>query len=195
MVFDRDCWRMNDIPRLCRRALGHFIVFCCTLFAGLLPASGQPVGFSQVHFDGQFVMLGQHILDTSDLGVLLQRTNSNFRDLSNSKGKDFSWDSDGVRYTSNSKSLTVTWVVDPSFLHEMDGHPTHIYNGKLTIFEIDIIRNKPILEALLTKYRFVAASAKVPTNYQLKQNGWTINIITDRDRNPEAVILEHSLAP
>jgi len=77
----------------------------------------------------------------------------------------------------------------------MDGHPTHIYNGKLTIFEIDIIRNKPIAEASLTKYRFTAANAKVPTNYQLKQNGWTINIITDRDRNPEAVILEHSLAP
>jgi hypothetical protein len=187
---------MKGMLRLWRRGLGYFAISCCTVFTGLLAAWGQPVsGFSQMHFDGTFVILGQHILDTSDLGVLLQETNPHFQNLSKSDGKDFSWDSDGVRYTADSKNLKVTWVVDPTFLHDMDGHPTHVFNGKLSIFEIDIVRNKPVPEALLWKYGFEAGGDQAPRNYLLKKNGWKINIITDRDRNPEAVALEHSLAP
>jgi len=77
----------------------------------------------------------------------------------------------------------------------MESHPTHVFNGKLSIFEIDIVRNKPVPEALLSKYEFEAAGDQVPRNYLLKKNGWKINIITDRGRDPEAVTLEHSLAP
>lgn len=63
------------------------------MFTGLLPAWGQsPGGFSEVHFDGTFLILGQHILDTSDIGVLLQETNEHFQNLSKSNGKDLSWD-------------------------------------------------------------------------------------------------------
>jgi hypothetical protein len=187
---------MNGMARLCRRGLCCFAISCCTLFTDLLPAWGQPVhGFSQVHFDGTFVILGQHILDTSDLGVLLQETDSNFRDLSNANGKDFSWDSEGVRYTSNSKSLKVMWVLDPSFLHAMNGHPTHVFDGKLSILAIDIVRNKPIPAALLSEYELEPAAGQVLETYLLKKNGWKISIITDRDRKPEAVTLEHSLAP
>jgi hypothetical protein len=166
------------------------------MFTGLFPAWGQsPGGFSEVHFDGTFVILGQHILDTSDIGVLLQETNEHFQNLSKSNGKDLSWDSDGVRYTSDSKDLKITWVLDPDFLHYMDGHPTHVFKGKLSIFEIEIIRNKPISKALLSKYGFEAAGDHAPIYYQLEKNGWNINIIADRDRNPEAVTLEHSLSP
>ena len=50
-------------------------------------------------------------------------------------------------------------------------------------------------EALLSKYGFEAAADQVPRNYLLKKNGWKINIITDRVQEPEAVTLEHSLAP
>jgi hypothetical protein len=48
---------------------------------------------------------------------------------------------------------------------------------------------------LLSKYGFEAAGDHVPRYYQLEKNGWKINIITDRDRDPEAVTLEHSLSP
>jgi hypothetical protein len=165
------------------------------MFTDLLPAWGQsPGGFSDVRFDGTFVILGQHILDTSDIGVLLQETNPDFQNLSKSNGKDLSWDSDGVRYTEDAKDLKITWVLDPDFLRYMESHPTHVFNGKLSIFEIDIVRNKPVPEALLSKYEFEAAGDQVPRNY-LKKNGWKINIITDRGRDPEAVTLEHSLAP
>ena len=166
------------------------------MFSGLLAAWGQSSGaFSEVHFDGTFVILGQHILDTSDIGVLLQETNQDFQNLSKSNGKDLSWDSDGVRYTADSKDLKITWVLDPDFLHYMDGHPTHAFKGKLSIFEIEIVRNRPVPTDLLSKYGFEAAGDHVPRYYQLKKNGWKINIITDRDRNPEAVTLEHSLSP
>jgi hypothetical protein len=95
---------MKSMPRLCRCGLCYFSISCCILFTGLLPAWGQfPGGFSKVHFDGTFVILGQHILDTSDIGVLLQETNPNFQNLSKSNEKDISWDSDGVRYTADSK--------------------------------------------------------------------------------------------
>ena len=182
--------------RLFGPGLCYFAVSCCTVFTGQLLAWDEPVsGFSQVHFDGTFVMLGQHILDTSDLGVLLAEANPHFRDLSKSDRKDFSWDSDGVRYTADSRNIKVTWVVDPAFLHEMDGHPTHVFNGKLSIFEIDLVRNKSVPEALLSQYGFEAAPDEVPRNYVLKKNGWQISIITDRDRAPEAVTLEHSLTP
>jgi hypothetical protein len=77
----------------------------------------------------------------------------------------------------------------------MDGHPTHVFNGKLSIFEIDLVRNKSVPEALLSQYGFEAAPDQVPRNYVLKKNGWQISIITDRDRAPEAVTLEHSLTP
>jgi hypothetical protein len=151
--------------------------------------------FSEVHFDGTFVILGQHILDTSDIGVLLQETNQDFQNLSKSNGKDLSWDSDGVRYTADSKDLKITWVLDPDFLHYMDGHPTHAFKGKFSIFEIEIVQNRPVPTDLLSKYGFEAAGDYVPRYYQLEKNGWKINIITDRDRNPEAVTLEHSLSP
>jgi len=142
------------------------------MFTGLLPAWGQsPGGFSEVHFDGTFVILGQHILDTSDIGVLLQETNPDFQNLSKSNGKDLSWDSDGVRYTSDSKDLKITWVLDPDFLHYMEGHPTHVFKGKLSIFEIEIVRNKPVPTDLLTKYGFEAAGDHAPRYYQLEKNG------------------------
>ena len=166
------------------------------MFTDLLPAWGQsPGGFSDVRFDGTFVILGQHILDTSDIGVLLQETNPDFQNLSKSNGKDLSWDSNGVRYTEDAKDLKITWVLDPDFLRYMESHPTHVFNGKLSIFEIDIVRNKPVPEALLSKHEFEAAGDQVPRNYLLKKNGWKINIITDRSRDPEAVTLKHSLAP
>jgi hypothetical protein len=185
---------MKRMLRLFERGVCYFAVLWCTVFTGM--AWDEPVsGFSQVHFDGTFVMLGQHILDTSDLGVLLARANPHFRDLSKSDRKDLSWDSAGVRYTADSRNIKVTWVVDPAFLHEMEGHPTHVFNGKLSIFEIDLVRNKSVPEALLSQYGFEAAPDKVPRNYLLKKNGWQISIITDRDRAPEAVTLEHSLTP
>jgi len=187
---------MKAIPKLCRRGLCYFAISCSAIFSGLLPAWGQsPSGFSRVHFDGTFVSLGQHILDTSDLLVLLQETNPHFQDLSRSGEKDYSWDSDGVRFTADSKNLKVTWVVDPAFLHSMGGHPTDVFKGKLSIFEIDIVRDKPVPEALLSEYGFQAAADQAPGNYLLKKNGWRINIITNRDRDPEAVTLEHSLTP
>jgi hypothetical protein len=187
---------MKGILRLCGRGLFYFAISSCAGFTGLLLAWDAPVsGFSQVHFDGTFVMLGQHVLDTSDLGVLLAEANPHFQDLSKSDRKDLSWDSDGVRFTADSQTLKVTWVVDPTFLHEMSGHPTHVFNGKLSILEIDIVRNKPVQEGLLSKCGFEAAADQVPRNYLLKKNGWKINIITDRDRAPEAVTLEHSLTP
>ena len=185
---------------LCRRGLCYFAISCSAVFSGLLPAWGQfgqsvsISGFSRVHFDGTFVSLGQHILDTSDLLVLLQETNQHFQDLSRSDEKDFSWDSDGVRFTADSKNLKVTWVVDAAFLHSMGGHPTDVFKGKLSIFEIDIVRDQPIPEALLSEYGFQAAADQAAGNYLLK-NGWRINIITNRDRDPEAVTLEHSLTP
>lgn len=122
---------MKGMTILCRCGLCFFAISCCIMFTGLVPVWGQPVsGFSQVHFDGTFLYLGQHILDTSDIGVLLQRTNPNFKNLSKSNGKDISWDSDGVRYTEGSKDLKITWVLDPDYLHYMDGHPTHLFKGK-----------------------------------------------------------------
>ena len=187
---------MKGVPSSCTRGLLHFAISCCTVFSGLLLARGQPVsGFSQMHFDGTFLNLGQHILDSSDLLVLLQETNPHFRDLSKTGEKDFSWDSDGVRYTADSKNLKVTWVVDPTFLHSMDGHPTNVFNGNVSIFEIDIVRNKPVPEALLSEYGFKAAADEAPRNYLLDKNGWRINIITNQDRDPEAVTLEHSITP
>ena len=77
----------------------------------------------------------------------------------------------------------------------MDGHPTDVFKGKLSIFDIDIVRNKPVPEALLSEYGFEAAAEQAPRNYLLKKNGWIINIVTNRDRDPEAVTLEHSSAP
>ena len=60
------------------------------MFTDLPQAYGQtPTGFSKMHFDGSFVSLGEHILDASDLGVLLQETNSNFVKLSKSNGTTF----------------------------------------------------------------------------------------------------------
>jgi hypothetical protein len=187
---------MKSIPRLCRCGLCYFAISCCMWLTDLLPASGQfPGGFSQVHFDGTFVILGQHILDTSDIGVLLQETNPNFQNLPKSNGKDISWDSDGVRYTTDSKNLKITWVFDPAFLHSMGGHPSHVFQGKLSIFDIEIVRNKPVPKDLLSKDGFAAVGDHLPRYYRLEKNGWKINIITDRDRHPEAVSLEHSLSP
>jgi len=77
----------------------------------------------------------------------------------------------------------------------MGDHPTRVFNGKLSILEIDIVRNKPITEALLSKYGFEAVADQVPRNYLLKKNGWKINIVTNRDQGPEAVTLEHSSTP
>jgi len=77
----------------------------------------------------------------------------------------------------------------------MGGHPTEVFNGKLSIFEIDIVRDKPVPEALLSEYGFQAAADQAPGNYLLKKNGWRINIITNRGRDPVAVTLEHSLTP
>jgi len=166
------------------------------MFTGFVPAWGQSRGdFSEVHFDGTFLILGQHILDTSDIGVILQRTNEHFQNLSKSNGKDLSWDSDGVRYTEDSKGLKIIWVLAPDFLHSMDGHPTNVFEGKLSIFEIEIVRNKPVQKALLSKYGFEAPGDHAPIYYQLDKNGWKINIITDRDQDSEAVTLEHSLSP
>ena len=96
------------------------------MFTGFVPAWGQSE-FSEVHFDGTFLILGQHILDTSDIGVILQQTNEHFQNLSKSNGKDLSWDSDGVRYTEDSKGLKITWVLAPDFLHSMDGRPTNVF--------------------------------------------------------------------
>jgi hypothetical protein len=184
------------MPRLYRCGLCYFSISCCILFTGLLPAWGQfPSGFSKVHFDGTFVILGQHILDTSDIGVLLQETNPNFQNLSKSNGKDISWDSDGLRYTADSKNLKITWVLDPAFLHYTDGHPKHVFQGTFSIFEIELVRNKPVRTDLLSKYGFKMAGDHVPRYYRLEKNGWKINVITDRDQNPEAVTLEHSVSP
>jgi hypothetical protein len=187
---------MKIMPRLCWCGLGYFAISFCMMFTGLPPAWGQSRDdFSEVHFDGTFVLLGPHILDPSDLGVLLQRTNGDFQNLSKSVGEDLSWNSDGVRYTQDSKNLKITWVIDPGFLHYMNGHPTHIFKGKISIFEIEIVRTKPIPKALLSKYGFVAAGDQAPRYYRLEKNGWKINIITDRARAPEAITLEHSLSP
>ena len=134
------------MPRLCRCGLCYFSISCCILFTGLLPAWGQfPGGFSKVHFDGTFVILGHHILDTSDIGVLLQETNPNFQNLSKSNAKDISWDSDGVRYTADSKDLKITWVLDPAFFHYTDGHPTHVFQGTFSLFEIEWAHGKGLL--------------------------------------------------
>jgi hypothetical protein len=166
------------------------------MWTGLFPAWGQSSrGFSEVHFDGTFVILGQHILDTSDIGVLLQETNPDFKNLSKSNGKDLSWDSDGVRYTGDAKDMKITWVVDAAFLPYMNGHPTNAFQGKVSIFEIELIPDKPVPADLLSKYGFEAPDDQVPIYYRLEKNGWRINIITNRDRNPEAVTLEHSLSP
>jgi len=166
------------------------------MFTGPVPAWSQSRDdFSKPHFDGTFLILGGHILDSSDIGVILQRTNEHFQNLSKSNGKDLTWDSDGVRYTEDSKGLKITWVLAPDFLHSMDGHPANVFKGKLSIFEIQIVRNKPVQKALLSKYRFEAAGDKAPIYYQLEKNGWKISIITDRDQDSEAVTLEHSLSP
>jgi hypothetical protein len=195
-VFCYELQRMKSMPRHWRGALCRFAIPCCFLFTGLLPAWGQsPVGFSEVHFDGTFVILGEHVLDTSDIGVLLQETNPNFQNLSKSNGKDISWDGDGVRYISDAKNLSITWVLDPDFLTSMDGHPTHVFKGKVYIFGTEIVPHQPFPTDWLSKYGFAAAGDQVPKNYQLEQNGWKINIITDRDRIPEAVTLQHSLSP
>jgi hypothetical protein len=193
---DRIQSRMKSMPRLCRYGLCYFAISFGMTFTGFLPARGQSAaGFSEVHFDGTFVDLGEHILDASDIGVLLQETNAHFQNLSNSSGTDLSWDSDGVRYTSNPKHLKITWVVDSNFLPSMDGHPTSVFKGKLSLFEIEIVRQKPVPADLLSKYGFEATGNQAPISYRLEKNGWIINIITDRDRNPEAVTLEHSLSP
>jgi hypothetical protein len=187
---------MKGMPRLCRFGPTYFAISCCLMFTGLVPAWGQSRGdFSEVHFDGTFLILGQHILDTSDIGVILQQTNEHFQNLSKSNGKDLSWDSDGVRYTEDSKGLKITWVLASDFLHSMDGHPTNVFKGKLSIFEIEIVRNKPVQKVLLSKYGFEAAGDHAPIYNQVERNGWKIIIITDRDRDPEAVTLEHSLSP
>jgi hypothetical protein len=187
---------MMSIPKLFQRGFCYFAISCCTWFTGLLTASGQsPGGFSQVHFDGTFLILGQHILDTSDIGVLLQETNANFQILPKSNGKDVSWDSDGVRYTTDSQNLKITWVVEPAFLHSMGGHPLQVFQGKLSIFDIEIALNKSVSKNLLSKDGFAAVGDHLPRYYRLEKNGWKINIITDRNRNPEAVTLEHSLNP
>jgi hypothetical protein len=166
------------------------------MFTGPVAAWGQSNGdFSEAHFDGTFLILGQHILDPSDIGVILQQTNEQFQNLSKSNGEDLSWDSDGVRYTEDSNGLKITWVLAPDFLHSMDGHPTNVFKGKLSIFEIQIVRNEPVQAALLSKYGFESAGDHALIYYQLEKNGWKINIITDRDRKSEAVILEHSLSP
>ena len=184
------------MPRWYRSGPYYLAISCCILLTGLAPARGQSKGdFSEVHFDGTFVLLGSHILDPSDLGVLLQRTNGDFQNLSKSVGEDLSWDSDGVRYTQDSKNLKITWVLDPSFLHYMNGHPTHIFKGKISIFEIEVARTKPVPKALLLKYGFVATGDQTPRYYRLDKNGWKINIITNRTRAPEAVTFEHSLTP
>lgn len=187
---------MKGMPTLCGFRPTYLAISCCLMFTGLLPVWGQSSDdFSEVHFDGTFLILGQHILDTSDIRVVLQQTNEHFQDLSKSNGKDLSWDSDGVRYIENSKGLKITWVLAPDFLDSMDGHPTNVFKGKLSIFEIALSRNTTIPEALLSKYEFVAGGHQVPISYRLEKNGWKINIITDGDRAPEAVILEHSLNP
>jgi hypothetical protein len=187
---------MKGMPRLYGFGSTYFAISCCLMFTGLVPASGQSRGdFSEVHFDGTFLILGQHILDTSDIGVILQQTNEHFQNLSKPNAKDLSWDSDGVRYAKDSKGMKITWVLAPDFLHSIDGHPTNVFKGKLSIFEIPLFRGTAIPEALLSKYGFEATGDHVPVYYQLEKNGWKINIITDRDRDPEAVTLEHSLSP
>ena len=169
---------MKGIPRFCRSRLFCFAISCCVLFTSLLPGWGQsPTGFSDVHFDGTFVILGQHILDTSDIGVLLQETNPDFKNMSTSSRKDVSWDSDGVRYTADSKDLKITWVLDTAFLPYMDGHPTHAFRGKVSLFEIEIVRSRPVPTDLLAKYGFQAPGDHLPVYYRLEKNGWRINII------------------
>jgi hypothetical protein len=187
---------MKSIPSFCRFGPCCFAILCGVLSIGLLPARGQsPSGFSEVHFDGTFLTLGEHILDASDIAVLLQETNPNFQNLSKADNKDISWDSDGVRYTADSKNLKIIWIVAPAFLRYMDGHPTHAFQGRVSIFEIEIVREKPVSTDLLSKYGFEAPGGQVPIYYRLEKNGWRINIITDQDRKPEAVTLEHSLGP
>jgi hypothetical protein len=187
---------MKRLPALYRRGPYYFAIACYLVFTALLPARGQSSGdFSAVHFDGTFVHLGPHVLDTSDLGVLLERTNPDFQNLSKSNEKDLSWDSDGVRYTEAAKGLKMTWVVDPNFLHSMGGHPTHPFRGKLSIFEIEIVRNEPISKVLLSKDGFAATGNHPPISYRLEKNGWKVNIITDQNRDPQAVTLEHPLSP
>lgn len=183
---------MKSLLSFLRSVAPYFAISCCLMFTGLPQACGQtPSGFSKVHFDGTFVTLGEHILDTSDLGVLLQETNSDFVKLSKSNGTDLSWDADGVRYTSDAKRLKIIWIVDNGFLRHMGGHPAHVFKGKLSIFDIEIAAGKPVSAALLSKYRFAVAGNQLPRYYRVQQNGWVVNIITDRDRRPEAVSLEH----
>jgi hypothetical protein len=183
---------MKSLPNFFQFVVPSFATWCCLLFTGLPLASGQtPHGFSEMHFDGTFVILGEHILDTSDLGVLLQETNPNFQKLSKPNGTDLSWDSDGVRYTSDAKRLKIIWIVSTGFLRQVNGHPTHVFKGKLSIFDIKITPDKPVPSALLTKYGFAVTGSQLPRYYRLQQNGWIIDIITDRDRKPEAVSLEH----
>ena len=183
---------MKTLLSFFRSVVSYFAISCWMMFTGLPLACGQtPSGFSKMHFDGTFVNLGEHVLDTSDLGVLLRETNSNFVKLSTSKGTDLSWDSDGVRYTSDAKSLKIIWIVDSSFLQHMGGHPAHVFKGKLSIFDIEIAAGKPVSGALLSKYGFAVSGNQLPRYYRLQQNGWIVNIITDQDRRPEAVSLEH----
>src|SRR5271165_4243985 len=81
---------MKGMTMLYRCGPCYFAISCCIMFTGLVPVWGQPVsGFLQVHFDGTFLFLGQHILDTSDIGVLLQRTNPNFKNLPNQMERTF----------------------------------------------------------------------------------------------------------
>ena len=184
------------MPGLGRYRLCYLAILACTTLTGPIGAWGQSSSdFSEVNFDGTFVHLGGHILDASDLGVLLQRTNGNFQNLSKTNGEDLTWDADGVRYAQDAKNLKITWVIDPDFLHSMHGHPTYVFKGKLTLFDIDIVRNQAIPKALLSKNGFKAVGDNAPRSYQLDKNGWKINIVADQDRRPEAVTLEHLSSP
>jgi hypothetical protein len=184
------------MPRLRSFGAAYFAISCSLMLTGPAPAWSQTADdFSKAHFDGTFLILGGHILDASDIGVILQRTNEHFQNLSKSDRKDLSWDSDGVRYTEDSKRLKITWVLAPDFLHSMDGHPTNVFKGKLSIFEIQIVRNQPVKKNLLSKYGFEAAADYPSGYYELEKNGWKISIITDRDGDSEAVTLEHALSP
>jgi hypothetical protein len=179
----------------CKPLFCYFAISCCLLLASFVPAWGQSRSdFSDVHFDGTFVHLGQHILDTSDIGVLLQRTNRDYRNLTKSNGEDLSWDSDGVRYIQEAKNLKITWVIDSNFLHSMGGHPTHFFGGKLSIFDLEIVRNQVLPKSSLSKCGFKPGGDQASRYYQLDKNGWKIKIFTDRDQHPEAVTLEHSLS-
>jgi len=153
-------------------------------------SNGESVSY-RVHVGGRWNASD----DASDLGVLLQRTNGNFQNLSKTNGEDLTWDADGVRYAQDAKNLKITWVIDPDFLHSMHGHPTHVFKGKLTLFDIDIVRNQAIPKALLSKNGFKAVGDNAPRSYQLDKNGWKINIVADQDRRPEAVTLEHLSSP